>query len=416
MYDSLSQLALIWAGVFIAVAAARRTRLTPVLFFLLIGILMVNLGVLPEKPDPFIRVFSELGIVILMFALGFEENSANFLRSAKKSWGIALFGAIAPFLTAYSIAEYFWSDANLSLMCGLAMTATAVSLTMISLKNEGLQTSPVATRIMTSAVLDDIGALILVAILVPLASGGELPQAQDIGLILAKMTLFFLIVSAVGAWILPHDLNSWVGRLPFIKHFNARRMLAFEKSSYATLTALLLALLFGLLAHSFGFHPAVGAYMAGLILKDEYFNSPEGVDSYFATKHTIDNAAYAWIGPVFFVQLGTHILFDWQLFITLIPQTICMVLGLFFAQITSAALAAKYTGGMNWSASFLIGCGMLGRAELAFVVLDIAYVEHHILNKEAFYTLMFTAFWLNIILPITIILLKPGYLKHQQVS
>ena len=52
---------------------------------------------------------------------------------------------------------------------------------------------------------------------------------------------------------------------------------------------------------------------------------------------------------------------------------------------------------------------MLGRAELAFVVLDIAYIEHDIINKEAFYTLMFTAFWLNITLPLTIRFLKPYY-------
>jgi len=34
----------------------------------------------------------------------------------------------------------------------LAASATAVSLTMVSLREEGLQHSPVATRIMTSAV------------------------------------------------------------------------------------------------------------------------------------------------------------------------------------------------------------------------------------------------------------------------
>ena len=39
---------------------------------------------------------------------------------------------------------------------------------------------------------------------------------------------------------------------------------------------------------------------------------------------------------------------------------------------------------------------MLGRAELAFVVMDIAYVQNPILSTEAFYTLMFTAFWLNV--------------------
>ena len=39
---------------------------------------------------------------------------------------------------------------------------------------------------------------------------------------------------------------------------------------------------------------------------------------------------------------------------------------------------------------------------LAFVVLDIAYTQNGIINTEAFYTLMFTAFWLNVSVPLTI--------------
>jgi Kef-type K+ transport system membrane component KefB len=407
--DALGQLCLIWAAVFIAVKAARFTRLTPVLFFLLIGVFLVNSGLLPQQPDPFIRGFAELGIIIIMFALGFEENTSNFLESVKKSWGIALFGAIAPFVTAYLITDYFWHDTNLALMCGLAMTATAVSLTMVSLKGEGLQNSPAATRIMTSAVLDDIGALVMVAVLVPLASGEKIPTAEGLAFIIIKMIAFFVLVSAVGAWLLPHEPKSWFGRLPLIRNINAQSFLSFENGEYATLGALLLALSLGLLSHYLGFHPAVGAYMAGLILKEEYFQGIKGGDSYASTKRTIDNAAFAWIGPVFFVQLGTHILFEWDLFISLIPQTLTLVIALFIAQIASAALAARYTSSMNWPASLLIGCGMLGRAELAFVVLDIAYIEHDIINKEAFYTLMFTAFWLNITLPLTIRFLKPLY-------
>lgn len=160
--------AIIWAGVFFAVVAAKKTRLTPVLFFLFVGFVLVNVGILPEASDEFIREFAELGIIIIMFALGFEESTGNFLDSIRKSWGIALFGALAPFTAAYIVADQVWGDQDISLMCALTMTATAVSLTMVSLRSAGLQASPVATRIMTSAVLDDIGSLIMVAIVVPL--------------------------------------------------------------------------------------------------------------------------------------------------------------------------------------------------------------------------------------------------------
>lgn len=57
---------------------------------------------------------------------------------------------------------------------------------------------------------------------------------------------------------------------------------------------------------------------------------------------------------------------------------------------------------------------MLGRAELAFVVINIAYVQHHILSEQAFFTLMFTIFWLNVSVPVSIKLFKPVYLKQMR--
>jgi len=50
----------------------------------------------------------------------------------------------------------------------------------------------------------------------------------------------------------------------------------------------------------------------------------------------------------------------------------------------------------------MIGSSMLGIAELAFVVMDIVYVENDILSTGAFYTLMLTMFMLNISVPLTI--------------
>ncbi len=94
--DNLSHLALIWSGVLVAGFLAGKTKVTPVLYFLVIGSLFVNTGLLPEGGTPFIKGFSEIGIILIMFALGFEENAGNFLLSIKRSWGIAFFGAVIP--------------------------------------------------------------------------------------------------------------------------------------------------------------------------------------------------------------------------------------------------------------------------------------------------------------------------------
>jgi Kef-type K+ transport system membrane component KefB len=96
MYD-IGILAIIWSSVFVASLLAEKTRLTPVLWYLFFGSLLTNFGVIPVEMPVFIVDLAELGIIVIMFSLGFEEETGNFLRSIKRSWGIAFFGAIVPF-------------------------------------------------------------------------------------------------------------------------------------------------------------------------------------------------------------------------------------------------------------------------------------------------------------------------------
>jgi Kef-type K+ transport system membrane component KefB len=417
--EDLEYLAIIWFGVFVSSFLAKRTNLTAVLYFLAFGSLMVNTGILPVETSPFIEGLSNIGIIIIMFALGFEENSSKFVRGIKRSWGIALFGAIVPFLVAYYTAMYYWGDAKLALMCGLAMTMTAVSLAMISLRSEGLNTSNAARGIMTSAVLDNIGSLALVALVVPLAIGESEVSITGILSIILNVFVFFGIVTALGLWIFPSESpGKFMHRIPFIRNHGVRDLLMLGEFGTATLGILLLGLVIGIISHYFSFHPAVGAYMAGLIIKKEYFHVDKASQetAYQNTKHVIDDVAFSWIGPVFFVTLGTRIILDFDIIISVLPETMMLTAGLFVGQIISALLAARYTGHFHWHESIMIGFGMLGRAELAFVVLNIGYVEHAIFTEQAFYTLMLTAFWLNVSVPVMIRLWHPYYTGEKQLA
>jgi Kef-type K+ transport system membrane component KefB len=398
--ESLTYLALIWLSVYLSILLADRTRLTPVLYFLAMGSVMVNIGLFPTESDHFIESFAEIGIIVIMFALGFEESTSNFIKSIKRAWGIAVFGALGPFAAAFSITYFLWNDINIAIMCGLAMAATTVSLSMVSLKSEGLHRTALAKGIMTSAVVDNASSLVLIAIMVPLATGDEMITLLGVGIILLKVIIFFGIVAGLAAWVLPRN------------KFGFKQVLSFQKGEHTTLAVLLLALLAALLAHAFGFHAAVGAYMAGLIIREDFFqfhDHPQ-VNYYKRTKTVVDNIAFSWIGPVFFVVLGTKIIFDWDIFVSVIPHTMALFAGLFVAQVFSAGMAARYIGKFTREESIMIGFGMLGRAELAFVVMGIAYIDHDILSTEAFYTLMFTAFWLNVAVPIAVKFWKP-YLK-----
>lgn len=404
-------LAIIWSGVFLASVLADKTRLTPVLWYLAFGAILTNTGILPIEMPVFIVGLAELGIIVIMFSLGFEEETGNFLRSVKRSWGIAFFGALAPFCIAYGLTFWFWGNPNIALLCGLAMMATAVSLTMVSLKSEGLNKTPAATGIMTSAVLDDIASLALVAALVPIAAGQASLTALGLLIIVAKVIAFFLVVTLIGAGLFPTS-RGFIRRIPIIGHFSLKQVLSLGSGEYTVLALLLIAVLVGLLAHYFGFHPAIGAYMAGLVIRQEYFTGSSNAEgsgqassspnSYEQARLMIDNVAFSWLGPVFFVTLGNKLIFDGDLLLSTLPQALLLFAALFVGQIFSASLAAKYTGRFSWPDSWMIGFGMLGRAELAFVVMEIAYVQTKVMSIDAFYTLMITCFLLNISVPLTI--------------
>ena len=136
--QDFNYLALIWCSVFVSYYLANKTHLTPLLFYLVMGSIMVTFGLLPEQATPFIAVLSEFGIILIMFALGFEENPTIFMRSIKRTWGIALFGALGPFWASYFCAIYFWHDTNIAILVGLAMAATTVSLSIVAVKLLGL--------------------------------------------------------------------------------------------------------------------------------------------------------------------------------------------------------------------------------------------------------------------------------------
>ena len=89
--------------------------------------MLANIGILPAVSGDFIRTFAELGIIFIMFSLGFEESTDNFLASVKRSWGIALFGALGPFAVSFLIADMIWHDLNISLMIGFGILVESLA-------------------------------------------------------------------------------------------------------------------------------------------------------------------------------------------------------------------------------------------------------------------------------------------------
>ena len=171
MYDLL----IYWFIALISTVLGKPIRCPPLLFYLIFGSIAGNLHWV-ERGEA-VQFFSEFSITIVFFSLGFEETVEHFMHGIKQSWGIALIGAIVPFGSGYLAGYLLWPQEHwtIHLTIATAVTATAVSLTMIVLQSVGLSKCKAAMGIMTSAVLDDVGCLILVAILIPIILGAKPP-------------------------------------------------------------------------------------------------------------------------------------------------------------------------------------------------------------------------------------------------
>ncbi len=142
---------------------------------------------------------------------------------------------------------------------------------------------------MTAAVIDDILSLIGVAIIVPFAlsaqkSGEDIViEWSSIELIFLKVVIFFALVLIVGLFAFPErtpkELKAESTLLQKIDFYltklfipiSIKRFLMLYSGEFTPLIMVFLALRMGALADIFGFHPAIGAYFAGLFLKKEYF-------------------------------------------------------------------------------------------------------------------------------------------------
>eukprot|EP00930_Biecheleria_cincta_P009337 TRINITY_DN11105_c0_g1_i1.p1 TRINITY_DN11105_c0_g1~~TRINITY_DN11105_c0_g1_i1.p1 ORF type:complete len:558 (+),score=94.88 TRINITY_DN11105_c0_g1_i1:59-1732(+) len=448
----LTTLLIYWVTIWFSNFLAQKSRLSPLLFYLIFGCIYGNTGVAEQKNHT-MTFMAEMAITMVFLSLGFEENVSHFIGGIKKSWGIALIGAIVPFICGFSVTYAFYPEAGMNaiMMAGLAVTATAVSLTMISLKSEGLAVSNAAIGIMTSAVLDDVMCLALVAVMVPIATGKADPTIEGISWILAKSLMFVLVIATLNTIVFPIIRKSSdyqkpkfciLRRIPLIRSFGVHTLTRFNHGEQALLLVLIIGLGVGLGGTLLGFHPTIGAYMAGLVLEERYFDIepeakpdqvvkldrqqtdesmesdklPEGwTNSYDHVKDLLENAAFSWLGPIFFLNLGCNIKVQPEVLPKVIGPAFAFYLALLIGQILSAALSARFVpGGFTWAESWMIGFGMLGRAELFFVVLDTCHIQNHVLDDELFFALTFAAMMLNVTVPIAISLYKPYYLKAQE--
>ena len=376
MHEIAFDLLILLTGVWLVAVTLRPLGLPTVMGELIVGVLLGPAVLGWIQPGELIQLLAEIGIFFLMFHAGVETQPLEFYQALKRSLGVAIVGAIVPFSVSFGLALLFGLDLVGATFVGLTMTATAVVITLKSLKDLGLANTRVARIIIASCVIDDLLTLVFFGLVIGVLSGGTF-EPLSIVITLGKVLAFIAVSVILGRFVYP------------------RLTLPFRSEGGKGFTfVLLMALALGLFAEAIGLHIILGAYLAGLFFEEKVAH-PNLVR---IVKDRAYGIAYSFLGPIFFISLGFSISFDIPAsgvaFIILL--TVVVIVG----QIISAGGMALRMG-LPPREALTVGVGMCGRAEIAFILASLALAQGAI-DQTAFTALIFTAFLLNLFTPLAL--------------
>jgi Kef-type K+ transport system membrane component KefB len=326
-----------------------------------------------------ISVLAELGIFFLMLHAGLETAPKDLIHSSKTSLGMAFGGTLLPIVFGTLIGLYFGYTGIQSVFIGLALSTTAISVTTKIFRDFRFNKSKVAHMVMGAAILSDITAFLILSIIIGVVEGGGSIEMTEVLILMAKVGIFFGGTIFAGTKLLP-----W-----FEKIFTSKGQKAF------TFT-LIIALAFGAFAEFIGLHYILGAYLAGLFVKEEIVH-PE---VFKKIEDRLFGLSYSFLGPIFFVSLGFHVDFG----VLQEPDTLLFLIMIIVAAIVGKIIGAggmAYLTGRKKSESLLIGISMNGRGAVELIIALIG-LEMGLIDERVFSILVFMAFCVTLITPITL--------------
>jgi CPA2 family monovalent cation:H+ antiporter-2 len=376
----------------IVIPAFARIRISPIIGFILIGLLVgpSGLGALSRQypwlhyvtiSDPHgIEPFAELGIVLLLFSIGLELSFRRLWSMRGLVFGVG--GAELLVCAAIIAAGLYLTGESVSGSVGLGL-ALALSSTAIVLPLVGTHT-PVGRSALAMLLFEDLALVPIV-----FALGAMAPQASGgVGSFVGTMLLGGVVAVAMlflGRRLLP-PLFAQAARTKNPEMFLAACLLVVIVSSLVT--------------SGIGFSPILGALIAGMVIAEtEYRGEVEVV-----------TAPFRGLGlGIFLITVGMSVdlgvvLADWQ-------ALLAALAGVLVVKAVVTALLLRL-GGSETAVAAETGVLMASPSETTLIVLGSATAAQLVAPGTAAFWQIVTAIGLTV----TPLLAKLGRLAGRQVA
>ena len=354
MPHDISLIATIAAGLGLAMVfgfISARLKMPPLLGYLVAGI-VIGPGTPGFVADvELAQQLAEIGVILLMFGVGLHFSLDDLLSVRR----IAVPGAIVQMLAAtalgMAVASFWGWDVGAALVFGLSLSCASTVVLLRALEARGVLES-INGRIAVGWLIVEDLAMVLVLVLLPAiagllggASGTMQPDADmlvPLGITLAKVAAFIAVMLVFGRRLFPWML--WqVARTGSRELFSLCVIAAAVGVAYGS-------------AMLFGVSYALGAFFAGMMLRESEFSHRAAADSL-----PLRDA----FSVLFFVSVG--MLFDPHVLVEH-PAQVLAVLAIILVGKTLAAIALVLAFRYPLNTALTVGASLAQIGEFSFIL------------------------------------------------
>ena len=340
-----------------------------------------NMPYMPSVTDMHgIHLWSEIGVVFLLFALGLEFSFKKILKMGAAPI-VAAMAIILCMMYVGSLTGHLfgWSDMDCIYLGGmLAMSSTTIIFKAFD--DMGLRQNRFAGLVLSVLIIEDILAIVLMVMLSTLAVSKEFEGTQMLTSIL-QLGFFLVLWFVVGIYLIPLFLRK------------AKPLLNDE-----TLLITALALCFGMVvfASAVGFSAAFGAFVMGSILAETV--EAQKIEHLVAPVKNL-------FGAIFFVSVGMMV--DVALIIEYIVPILCIIVAIMLGQ-TILSTCGFLLSGQSLKTSMQCSFSLTQIGEFAFILATLG-TSLHVTSDFLYPIVVAVSVFTTFTTPYMIRLAEPAY-------
>jgi len=347
-------------------------------FPLIIGELLAGIVLGPAVlswviSTPVLDALAQLGMFFLMFYAGLESSPKELRKNARQSINIGLWGTFLPFVLGMWATFAFGGNLYQALLIGAAISGTSLVTKTRILSDLHILKTRMGFSMLGAAVVDNVFSFMILALIVKSIRDGGV-SFFSIFYTVSEVAIFFGVTLFIGIAIFPR-----VGRL-----FSQRRGKGFT-------FALIMGLFFAMFAEAIGLPFILGAYLAGLFVREEIMSKDlfqKMDDRFLAISH-------GFLGPIFIMTVALKVSFD--VFFTHAWFVLAIFIAAFIGKIMGVYIGGTLSK-LSKGECLCMGAGMNGRGAVELVLAMIG-VELGIITNMHLSVLVFVAFTTTFISP-----------------